>query len=136
MYYKEGGDILEVGQSVNKDGSIRRYEELWGDVPVELVGEEEEYVSVVLKVEDTDAGVRGCVVRVGQWCQGILKVAGEVTVERWAWVGGEWERVARLGMGELEGAIAVTFDAEHLRHGGRILVEGMEWDVVEVHRWK
>ncbi len=36
-----------------------------------------------MKAENPDKNIRGMVVKVGGWCQGITKVGDELTVERW-----------------------------------------------------
>ncbi|KAF8539666.1 hypothetical protein BDD12DRAFT_736637 [Trichophaea hybrida] len=97
----ENGNVLERGEMVDFDapGEGRKvYEEVWRDE----VLEGEERMAVVLETEG------GCVVRVGGWCQGILKTGGKVVVERWRWgervFGGEdGERVCADEVWEWEG---------------------------------
>ena len=146
MYEQEDGDILERGQHIDaKTGEVKKYEELWHDVGVRNVGNDQTHVSVVLKAEETDRNIRAMVFRVGDWCQGILKVGDAVTVERWQWTpattghiarfsNGSWKRIARLGNGSLP--CAVTFDTEDLEEGKRIAAEALEWEVVELYHWK
>ena len=146
MYEQEDGDTLECGQNVDaKTGKVNKYEELWHDVGIQHVRSEQTNVSMVLKTDDTNRNTRAMVVRVGDWCQGILKVGDAVTVERWQWTPaatghsastseGSWKRVARLGNGSLP--CAVTFKTEELEVGKRIAAEALEWEVVELYRWK
>lgn len=141
MYAQLGGDILECGESLDRTtGEVKRYEELWGDVPVLRVGngnvEEGGHVSVVAKAEDAERRIRGMVVRVGDWCQGILKEGEDVTTERWHWTeGGGWERIARLGRGCLLHC-ALILDESMIEEGKRYGNEGLEWDIVEFYHWR
>lgn len=87
MWPQPNGDTLEKGSTRDpKTGAVTQYEELWADVPVEKTGIDEGFVSIVLQLYDEAHSARGIVVRVGGWCQGLLKVGNEVTVERWKWV--------------------------------------------------
>lgn len=87
MWTQLNGDVLEQGQSVEPGtGVVTAYEELWRDLAVEIVGQERAFASVVLRTQDNRVGARGMVVRVGGWCQGILKVGNDLTIERWQWV--------------------------------------------------
>ena len=87
MWTQPNGDVLEQGKNTDPTtGAVTAYEELWRDLKVELVGQEEALASVVLKVQENPVGARGMVVRVGGWCQGILKVGNDLTVERWQWI--------------------------------------------------
>jgi len=141
MYTQPGGDILECGEHINKmTGEVEKYEELWGDVPVQQVGEGTEgadgHISVVAKAEDTERKIRGVIVRVGDWCEGILKEGEEITVERWHWTeGGGWERIARLGRGRLL-SCALMFDEGMIKVGKGYGYEGLEWQIVEIYHWK
>lgn len=136
MYEYDDGDTLECGQNVDvKTGEVKKYEELWGDIRLQPVGPDQEHICVVLKAEDTASRTRAMVVRVGDWCQGMSKVGEDVTVERWHWShGGRWERIARLGAHSL--ACTVTFDATCLKQGGTFQDCDLEWEVVELHKWK
>ena len=146
MYEQEDGDILERGQNVDAEtGEVKKYEELWHDVGIQHVGDNQTDVSIVLKTEEINRNTRAMIVRVGDWCQGILKVGDAVTVERWHWTPaatrhlagnseGNWKRIARLGNGNLP--CAVTFEAKDLEEGKRITAEALEWEVVELFHWK
>jgi len=37
------------------------------------------------------------VIRVGSWCQGLLKVEGKISAQRWQLHDGKWELVFRSG---------------------------------------
>jgi len=97
------------------------------------------------------------VVRVGGWCQGIMKTGEEVTAERWArGKEGGWERVARVGPGILPCMVACMDRDESAGVGGRywrqarglgfvvektvvegdrVTMGGVEWKVVERCHW-
>lgn len=65
-------------------GRVAGHEEMWADVEAQGTGARAK-VCVVLRAEDAEKGVRGVVVRVGQFVQGILGVGGSVATERWVW---------------------------------------------------
>ena len=125
MFPCADGRTVERGAMVNPaTGRRQEYEECWTD-------EEGEGV-VVLVLED--GGAKGMVVRVGGWCQGIIKVVrggeAEVSVERWKREEhGGWKRVVRLG--RLWLPCAVTWE-RGMRRGGEVKYHGFEWRVVEV----
>ncbi|KAF2153240.1 hypothetical protein K461DRAFT_320922 [Myriangium duriaei CBS 260.36] len=123
------GRTLERGAMVNPATGIRQeYEECWVDEDVG-VGE-----AVVVMLEDE--GAKGMVVRVGGWCQGILKVVrgeeAEVSVERWKkGDDGSWRRVMKVGRLWLPCAVAWE---KGLRLGQEVSYQGWEWKVVEAER--
>ena len=120
-------------------GAINAYEELWKDVEVmEVSGEGGgKRVSVVLEVGLDGVGeAKGAVVRVGQFCQGILRVGEEITAERWSWEdgAGEWTRTAGVGGGRLP-CDATWTKLESVREGDTVECEGLVWTVKEVKFW-
>ncbi|KAI4192730.1 MAG: hypothetical protein LQ350_008575, partial [Teloschistes chrysophthalmus] len=129
-----GGDVLEKGATRNEEtGKVEEYEELWTEMPLVTPGFDEGNQCVVLKVEEHSGRTRGMVIKIGGWCQGILKKGESVTVERWCWEEG-WKRVVRfgdevlpckdlVGLGDYEG------DWRDFRCGG------LGWTVVEVASW-
>ena len=141
MIEQANGDILERGINVDpKTGQETTYEELWTDLKVEKVGSEPTRTCVVLRMEDIAKGSKGMVIRVGSWCQGILKQHDALTAERWQWTADydpsdthKWRRTVRLGNGELP--------CDALCHGDGLqdlrTVEcgGASWEVVEMHIW-
>lgn len=100
--------VLEKGAMVNpQTGRVAPYEEIWEDEDVP--GGQGRVV--VLRWEDrADAGGpgdddggggsssrdRGLAIRLGRYCQGIVKVGGRVAVERWE----HGKRVVRMGAHE------------------------------------
>jgi len=76
----KNGDTLERGTMRGLDnGEVKPYQEVWRD---EVVSGAE---CIVLALNNTTEVVRvvGVVVRLGDWCQGILRDEEKVTVERW-----------------------------------------------------
>ena len=136
MWPQCNGDVLERGTQIDPiTGLQTEYEELWGDLKAEKVGEEKEHVSIVLRIENHEPRTRGLVVRVGDWCQGIMKSKGTLNIERWRWVKAKnnWERVVKIGSGDLPCAIACN---SHMVGEKSTIVSGdLEWNVVEKSSW-
>lgn len=114
--------------------------ELWTDDRIELVGKEKKKVSMVLKVDDKERNARGLVVRVGQHCQGILRVGDKLTMERWEWMNmpesmfrGWWDCKVRIGDGSLP-CDQVT-DIGGLCNGVIIQSGALEWRAIEDYCW-
>lgn len=83
LFPQPNGDVLELGHSKNPDSGIEaNFEELWTDLEARPAGKQDEgrRWSMVWKAKDW-----GLIVRVGTWCQGIVKANGNITVERWRW---------------------------------------------------
>ncbi|GAB7351392.1 hypothetical protein MBLNU459_g2069t1 [Dothideomycetes sp. NU459] len=153
----DGVHTLERGEMIDPTtGRLTRYEEKWADARVEVTevdaagggggggggGEGGKRWSVVLGLDDEAAGAKGVVVRVGQWCQGIIKVRGEVSVERWRWAveetsdgsrKGDWKRVAKLGRLFLPCSFA--FRPEMIAEGNTAQYGDYKWEVKEVFSW-
>lgn len=84
MFVQDSGDVLERGKQKNPDtGEETEYEELWHDLEVASMGKKHNHSSVVMRAEEPEKNLKGMVVKVGGWCQGIVKVGDELTVERW-----------------------------------------------------
>lgn len=84
MWLQEDGDVLERGKQKNPDtGEETTYEELWHDLEVIPLGDKRNRSSVVMRTDDQQKDVRGMAVKIGGWCQGILKTRNDLTVERW-----------------------------------------------------
>lgn len=78
-----------VGQAVIADpvtGAPITFDELSIELPVSPVNCDGIRTSIVLRIRDEERDVRGTVVRVGEWCQGILQIGHDISVERWKWV--------------------------------------------------
>ena len=83
MTVQEDGTVLEEGVSLGPDGKEQKYEELWKDLPVDPLGKKHNRYSIVLHAEDSEQKLKGLVIKIGGWCQGIMKMDGRLTVERW-----------------------------------------------------
>lgn len=84
MIVLEDGNVLEEGTNLAADGSTeQKYEELWRDLPIDPLGKKNNRHSIVLRAENKDEDMKGLVIKIGAWCQGILKKDGELTIERW-----------------------------------------------------
>lgn len=103
MYPQSDGDTLETGSMVNPTtGKYEKYEERWFDLDVEIIENEKKKIGWVMRTHDEGSeSVRGMVVRVGQYVQGILKSGEKVAVERWVFDGEKkgWKSVATSGEG-------------------------------------
>ncbi|KAK3318710.1 hypothetical protein B0H66DRAFT_640060 [Apodospora peruviana] len=107
-------DYEEMWLSEKIDVNVPRYSQFTPNLPRSVKSSDEETVKrcAVLQLEDTSTKTRGMIVRLGQYCQGILRVGEDVVVERWKWesgasgTGGAWTRQVRIG--EIEGAGAST----------------------------
>lgn len=153
MYDIGGGLFLEHGHAFHPHlGRVASHEEAWEDVEaVSTVARPDlaqegrgRKVCVVLRAQDDVRGVRGVVVRVGQFCQGIVRVGGDITTERWeadleedVADGQEerrWKRTGRTGSGFPP--CSVTFRPEIVGLGGTVAYDGVEWVVEEVWEWE
>ena len=141
MWPQENGDMLEKGiQTHPETGKQTEYEELWTDLEIDVIPEEGGKYSTVLKAESEKA--KGLYIRVGGWCQGILKEGNDLTIERWRWASqendphqgpGYWKRIVRIGDGEMPSPTlfkAIGDNADTATVSGEL-----KWEVVENHRW-
>ena len=86
MLVQEDGDIVERGmQKHPMTGEDVEYEELWHDLEVEAFGKKGNRSSLVMRVEAPEHNVRGMAIKIGGFCQGILKAEDALTIERWEW---------------------------------------------------
>lgn len=83
MIVLDDGTVLEEGINIGPDGREQKYEELWKDLPVDPLGKKHNRHSIVLRAEDEEQKLKGLVIKIGGWCQGVLKRDGQLTVERW-----------------------------------------------------
>ncbi|CAO2648135.1 Nn.00g090570.m01.CDS01 [Neocucurbitaria sp. VM-36] len=121
----------------------KTHEEMWRDVAAQSTNSAGTKICVVLRVQADTAGVRGVIIRLGQYCQGIVMQRDYCTVERWEFVdegkrdveeAARWKRTARVGDQELP--CAATFRPEVLAVGGVVKYHDYEWVVEEVWEWK
>lgn len=142
MITQDNGNVLEKGNFVSPiTGQREYYEELWEEVPTEkLAFGKDPHVCTVLRTEDQEKMSKGMIIRLGDYCQGILKKEGEVTVERWeSHVNdvnskqGKWHKTATVGTDEMPCDEVLGSEPPH--EGQQINRAGMMWDVVEVATW-
>ncbi|KAM0401732.1 hypothetical protein ACHAQC_002425 [Fusarium culmorum] len=131
MYPQPGEDLtLEKGSMVNPDTGIdTAYEELWHDATPTAVPGEPDVRALVLQTEDEATGVRGCVVRLGRYAQGLIRVGEEIALERWEWTEGGWRRMVRMGDEELP--IGKILSEETLEEDDSVDIGGRTWTVIE-----
>ncbi|KAL6718465.1 hypothetical protein ACLMJK_004556 [Lecanora helva] len=163
MWVQRDGDILERGKQKHPDtGEEIEYEELWHDLEVIPLGKKNNRSSLVIRAEDSEKGARGLAVKVGGFCQAILKTQDGLTIERWehksadffeseAPVRGhgdstrthnDWIRTFRFGKGKLpcEKMCANTLGKIGLNRifGERVdsdCYPDLAWRVVEEYYW-
>lgn len=139
MHPQDNGEVLEYGAMVNPEkGVIERYEECWIDLEPKAVGSEEGFKCWTLKMEGKGKDgevVRGMLVRIGEYIQGVVRRGDEVAVGRWMWREGKgWERI--VGIGKLEVPEEVLEVGYKVRQEEKFVSgDGLEWVCVETIAW-
>lgn len=163
MWVQPNGDILEKGKnSAATTGEETEYEELWRDLQVETFGKKHNRSSLVMKADEPRRNIRGIAIKVGGWCEGIMKVEDELTVERWEWkptdcaseaasteaskedeqTRNDWTRTFRLGKGTLPCKLMCS--RTHAKFGLNALLSSttdsdwksdIQWKVAEEYYW-
>lgn len=132
-YPQSDGTILEKGRMVNPaTGTDQEYEELWRDQDILPAGFPRAR-AVVLQF-DEGLEYRGSIVRVGQYCQGILRKGDHMTTERWEWTAANnWTKTVSFGGDTMPTHLALD---EHvtvpLQEGQAHEFGGVSWKVIEV----
>ncbi|KAJ4350131.1 uncharacterized protein N0V89_008752 [Didymosphaeria variabile] len=150
MFPISSTETLEFGRGVNPaTGKMWAYEELWTDGAILSAPTKDEpdppVFSSVLRLDDPQHDVRGVVVRLGRYCQGIVMKGNYVSVERWEWAAkenefgdkeavGDWKRTVRIGDQFLP--CAITFEPGVLSEGGKVRYWDYEWVCEEMVAWK
>ena len=75
--------VLEEGITVTADGKEQKYEELWEELYIEPLAKKQNRHCIVLRADNMELKMMGLVIKIGGWCQGIMKKGDELTVERW-----------------------------------------------------
>ena len=132
MFPLADGRTLENGSMINPaTGRMTDYEECWKDVDPLANEKGAGKVCTVLQIHDDAHKVRGMVFRVGQFCQGILRVGEGLSLERWQWEeSGGWKRQARVGDQWIP--CGVILEGERLKMGGEVTYGDFVWRVVEL----
>ncbi|KAI1381385.1 hypothetical protein F4677DRAFT_123864 [Hypoxylon crocopeplum] len=130
MFPQPDGTTLETGRMVNPaTGAETDYQELWQDEePVWI--DEASVPCVVLQLQDDSRGVRGMVIRLGQYCQGVMREGDDFTAERWEWRDARWTLTARVGGRSLPCLAAATLDPQ-LQPGDALDDGDYRWKVVQ-----
>ncbi|KAF4627231.1 hypothetical protein G7Y89_g10925 [Cudoniella acicularis] len=113
---KGGEEVLEKGVMVNPNtGKVEAYEELWVDLEPILVDGESRYWSWVLRTESES--VRGVLIRIGEYIQGVVRKGDYTSVSRWKWFGeSEWGvPIGRWRVEACVGALEVPAEAFDIR---------------------
>lgn len=124
-----------------RTGQPTDYEEVWIDEPAmggglaggEVAAAGGAVVAVVLTLQDDENRARGMVVRVGQFCQGVLRAGDAFACERWEWTAGQgrgWRRAARVG--DLFLPCGLAMEEGKIRLGGSVRFGDFKWTVVEL----
>ncbi|GAB1319714.1 hypothetical protein MFIFM68171_09924 [Madurella fahalii] len=135
---------LEKGRMVNPDtGAEADYEEMWRSEPIELgsahaLPGDPAATCLVLQWSGEEGGEcptgprRGLVIRLGQYCQAIVRDGSEVTVERLRWLADKqtWHRQVRIGEKELPTEFA-TYLAHEATLEDEVKMGGEVWKVIE-----
>ncbi|RDL41726.1 Uncharacterized protein BP5553_01705 [Venustampulla echinocandica] len=145
MYPKDDGsdEVLELGEMVNPArGQVEKYEECWVDLDSVMIPGDQQFLSWVLRTVErgSDEGevVKGMIMKVGQYVQGVLRKGEEFGVRRWNWgvendVSG-WRSTARIG--QLDFPIGEDNLGMKMLPGIKIKgADGIEWECVEVFNW-
>jgi hypothetical protein len=106
----------------------------------DLLEEDPSLVSCVLQHENAARLSRGTIVRVGQFCQGVLRVGDDFAAERWEWTEqGGWRKVFASGSKSLNMPcdVACHLAVRMLRVGNGVAYGPDEtWQCVEEEHWK
>jgi hypothetical protein len=99
MYPISATTVLEHGHAFHPQlGAVRTHEEMWTDEAVTSTTGDGKKVCVVMRAWDDEKGIRGTIVRLGKYVQGILVTGDDVSAERWEWeASGGWRRKKRVG---------------------------------------
>lgn len=130
-----GGSELETGRMVNPATGVEaEYEEAWSSLEPLVIepGSERRPAYVVLRTRDDEQSVRGMLIRLGQFCQGVLRDRDAVTVERWQWdQQGGWTLSARFGETRLP-VDALLGNIQTLKLNDVVEDGTKTWKVIEV----
>ncbi len=128
----EGLRTIEKGRMVNPaTGLLTAYEESWLDPEPFSTVEGERRRCVVLRLHDDANHARGVVVRIGEYCQGVVRIGNDFALERWMWDAKQgWQRLVRLG--ELVLPCRQALDPLKHRVGEDVQCEQSRWKVEEL----
>jgi hypothetical protein len=141
------GGVVERGSMVNPaSGKVESYEEIWADLELESKG-----MCWVLKTESD--GVKGMMIRVGNYIQGVLRKGPSVNVGSWGKLETgqgearrrEWKQVVLIGMWDMPGPLGDlgigSGVGDKFMSGSFTIGEpsksedALEWECVEFFEW-
>lgn len=128
MYLLSNGDTMEIGFMMLR-GEWKMFKEYWVDGATEP---NPPYVAMELMPSDGDDSEKGMVIRIGNYCQGILQNTSQLWVERWQTdSNGDWKIDGR-STSSGEAALPCQWSvAEGRKMGDSIELGGRLWKVVE-----
>jgi hypothetical protein len=138
MYPQENGEVLEYGSMVNPaKGVMEKYEECWVDLSPRVIPPEKGFVSWVLKCEDVERGVKGKVIRIGEYIQGVLRKGDGISVGRWMWSEGDgWRKAVDIGgLGTEVPSEVLRIDPDVKEGDKKKGGGGLEWKCIEAFSW-
>lgn len=123
---------LEKGRMVNPETGLETdYEEIWVDEEPRPVPSDLGKQVVVLDFQGRDESQRGRVVKVGRFCQGLLRDGDAITAERWEWQESKgWWRSKKMGHGDDLPCEKVLRDWDG-SEGATFKHDGRTWTVIE-----
>ncbi|KAL3423689.1 HRI1 domain protein [Phlyctema vagabunda] len=130
---EDSNEVRETGSMAHPEtGEMTAYEEIWTDVEIVKVGNQEKFVSWVMKLDDEETKTRGMICRIGAWVQGVLKIGDEMSVVRYKWdeQNSQWQLDLSMGRFDMPRDVALETERE-LKTGE----EFAGWSVVESHYW-
>jgi hypothetical protein len=146
MFLLQNGDAMEVGTMQNpRTGKHEMYKEYWTE-PTQSGQTEGKLPCVVAEAVDETQGSKGLLIRVGTFCQGVLKSDGDgVVAERFTMDNANtaWEKDKRSGhmlhtngRDKSQGSMlpCLWLCSEKRALGDRGEYNGVEWTVIEVVR--
>lgn len=135
MFPQPDGLTLEKGRMVNPATGLETdYEELWRDDDPISTEDSGTVRCTALQLHDDTSGTRGVVVRLGKFCQGVMRTKEAFVAERWEWSAESgWKRSLKVGHGNLPCSAAI--DAEGKLTSGQEVGEGDHvWKVIELYK--
>lgn len=111
-------------------GQKETYSEMWRDVQP-LLRKDGGLECAVLQLQDDEFQTRGMVVRLGQFCQGVVRQGEKFALERWEMSAEEgWKRSVR--MGDLWLPCGGAMQMDQLVLNGKVRFGADEWRVLEL----
>jgi Protein HRI1 len=128
---------LEKGSMPNPaTGVDTEYEEVWDDMLIEVpdLGSKKSATCLIFLTEDAEKETKGCIMKLGSWCQCVLRVGKDISAERWKFTDEykSWVLVARVGKNSTGCEVAFG-DDESMEVGKTIEADGRKWSVKEAN---